>query len=76
MRIMLRAKANPLRPVLLGPNRRMAMFDHSRTAQRGTDAALTLRKREEIVRRYWMKGDLTPLTVANELAGQQALQPA
>lgn len=42
------------------------MFDRT-----PTDAKLTLRKREEIVRRYWMKGDLTPLAVANSLAGQK-----
>ena len=34
------------------------------------DPTLTPHKREEIVRRYWMKGDLTPLAVANRLAGQ------
>ncbi len=39
--------------------------------QRNDVTALTPRKREEIVRRYWMKGDLTPLAVANSLAGQQ-----
>ena len=50
------------------------MFDQNRTQQ--TDATLTPRKREEIVRRYWMKGDLTPLTVANTLAGQRAPQVA
>lgn len=44
------------------------MLDH-RTAH--TDATLTPRTREEIVRRYWMKGDLTPLAVANRLAGQK-----
>ena len=52
------------------------MLDHSRTHARDTDATLTLRKREEIVRRYWMKGELTPLAVANSLAGQQAPQAA
>lgn len=50
------------------------MFDKNRTTH--TDANLTLRKREEIVRRYWMKGDLTPLDVANTLAGQRAPQAA
>lgn len=41
-----------------------------------TDTPLDLRRREEIVRRYWMKGELTPLAVANSLAGQKALEPA
>lgn len=49
------------------------MAQHSRTQ---SDTDLTPVKREEIVRRYWMKGDLTPLTVANHLAGQRAPQPA
>ena len=40
------------------------------------DTPLDLSRREEIVRRYWMKGDLTPLAVANSLAGQRALEPA
>lgn len=44
------------------------MFDQ-RTNQ--TDTHLTPGKREEIVRRYWMKGELTPLAVANSLAGQK-----
>lgn len=35
------------------------------------DATLTPHRREEIVRRYWMNGDLTPLAVANSLAGQR-----
>ena len=48
------------------------MFD------RLNDPAKTLTpiKREEIVRRYWMKGDLTPLAVANSLAGQKVPEPA
>lgn len=50
------------------------MVQHSRTQP--DTAALTPGKREEIVRRYWMKGDLTPLTVANTLAGQRAPQAA
>ena len=32
--------------------------------------ALSPTRREEIVRRYWMKGELTPLGVANWLSGQ------
>lgn len=35
-------------------------------------APLAPAKREEIVRRYWLKGELTPLSVANWLAGQTA----
>ena len=50
------------------------MFDQNRTTR--DDAALTLSKREEIVRRYWLNGDLTPLAVANTLAGQKVPQPA
>lgn len=50
--------------------------DTSSTETRDTDATLTARKREEIVRRYWMKGDLTPLAVANSLAGQRTPQLA
>ena len=46
----------------------MAMFDQR--TNRDTDQPLTLSTREEIVRRYWMNGDLTPLAVANRLAGQ------
>ena len=49
------------------------MFQRS---PRHTDPALTPRKREEIVRRYWMNGDLTPLAVANSLAGQRTPEPA
>lgn len=52
------------------------MLDHDRQQQRELDTPLTPRKREEIVRRYWMKGDLTPLNVANTLAGQRTAQPA
>ena len=52
------------------------MLDHSRNQQRETDTALTPGKREEIVRRYWMNGDLTPLAVANSLAGQKVPQAA
>ncbi|WP_425228211.1 hypothetical protein [Sphingomonas sp.] len=37
---------------------------------------LTPRHREEIVRRYWLKGELTPLGVANWLAGQPTPQHA
>lgn len=51
------------------------MFDH-RTETRTPDPTLTPRRREEIVRRYWLKGDLTPLAVANSLAGQRAPQHA
>lgn len=43
---------------------------------RDTDQTLTPRKREEIVRRYWLNGDLTPLAVANSLAGQAVPVPA
>ena len=46
------------------------MFEQT-FAKRDTDATLTPSKREEIVRRYWMKGELTPLAVANTLAGQR-----
>lgn len=38
--------------------------------------ALTPSKREEIVRRYWLRGDLTPLAVANSLAGQRVPRAA
>lgn len=34
------------------------------------DSALNPARREEIVRRYWLKGELTPLGVANWLSGQ------
>ncbi len=51
------------------------MFDQNRTHQPDNDQ-LTLGKREEIVRRYWMKGELTPLAVANRLAGQRTPQAA
>lgn len=50
------------------------MFDQR--TPRDTDPALTPRHREEIVRRYWLNGDLTPLAVANSLAGQRAPQAA
>ena len=33
-------------------------------------------RREEIIRRYWLKGELTPLAVANSLAGQKVPQAA
>lgn len=36
------------------------------------DIALSPLRREEIVRRYWLKGELTPLGVANWLSGQAA----
>lgn len=49
------------------------MRDH-RTAD--NDTTLTPRTREEIVRRYWLKGDLTPLAVANRLAGQKVPEAA
>ena len=39
-------------------------------------APLTPNRREEIVRRYWLKGELTPLGVANWLAGQPTARPA
>lgn len=45
-------------------------------APRTPDQTLTPHKREEIVRRYWLKGDLTPLAVANSLAGQREPQMA
>ena len=51
------------------------MFER-RTNHNDNGASLTPAKREEIVRRYWLKGDLTPLTVANTLAGQRAPQAA
>lgn len=51
------------------------MFERTFT-QRDTNAGLTPRQREEIVRRYWMQGNLTPLDVANSLAGQRAAQAA
>ena len=41
-------------------------------AARTRDTALSPTHREEIVRRYWLKGELTPLGVANWLAGQTA----
>ncbi|WP_419809944.1 hypothetical protein [Sphingomonas sp.] len=47
-----------------------------RTDDRDTIATLTPHKREEIVRRYWMNGDLTPLAVANSLAGQKVAEAA
>lgn len=50
------------------------MFDQR--TNRDTDQSLTLTRREEIVRRYWMNGDLTPLAVANKLAGQPVPQAA
>jgi hypothetical protein len=53
----------------------MAMFDQTRTPHADNDV-LTPGKREEIVRRYWMKGELTPLAVANRLAGQRPSQAA
>ncbi len=40
------------------------------------DIELTPTKREAIVRRYWLRGDLTPLSVANSLAGQRVSQSA
>lgn len=43
---------------------------------RRPDDALTPGAREEIVRRYWLRGELTPLAVANSLAGQRAGQAA
>ena len=51
------------------------MAQQSRTTH-DTDSTLTPHKREEIVRRYWMKGDLTPLAIANALAGQRTPQAA
>jgi hypothetical protein len=36
----------------------------------GADAPVPLARREEIVRRYWTQGELTPLAVANLLARQ------
>jgi hypothetical protein len=53
----------------------MAMFELTRTNQHDSDAEAA-RKREEILRRYWMKGELTPLAVANSLAGQKVPEPA
>ena len=50
------------------------MFEQTPTAQQ-TDATARAR-REEILRRYWMKGELTPLAVANSLAGQRLPEPA
>lgn len=41
-----------------------------------TETPVDLARREEIVRRYWMKGELTPLAVANSLAGQKVPQAA
>ena len=49
------------------------MFEQTRTDQHDADAA---RRREEILRRYWMKGELTPLAVANSLAGQKVPEHA
>ncbi|HEU0044255.1 hypothetical protein [Sphingomonas sp.] len=49
------------------------MFEQTRTAQQDLEAKA---KREEIIRRYWMKGELTPLAVANQLAGQKMPEPA
>lgn len=49
------------------------MFEQTRTDQHDNEAA---RRREEILRRYWMKGELTPLSVANQLAGQKVPQAA
>ena len=40
------------------------------TGTAGRAAQLSPDRREEIVRRYWLKGELTPLGVANWLAGQ------
>ena len=51
----------------------MAMFEQTRTNLHDNEAA---RRREEILRRYWMKGELTPLAVANSLAGQKVPQHA
>ena len=50
------------------------MFDQR--THHDADQALTPHKREEIVRRYWLNGDLTPLAVANKLAGQREPQAA
>lgn len=41
--------------------------------RRRAESALSPDRREEIVRRYWMKGELTPLGVANWLSGQTPL---
>ena len=57
----------------------MAVLEQTQTtrdAHQDAGSTLTPHKREEIVRRYWMKGDLTPLAIANLLAGQKAPQPA
>lgn len=48
------------------------MSERTDTLRRPTAAPLDARQREEIVRRYWIKGELTPLAVANSLAGQRA----
>ena len=50
------------------------MFEQTRTDQQNDAAARA--RREEILRRYWMKGELTPLAIANSLAGQKVPQPA
>lgn len=52
------------------------MFEQINMSQRDGETTLTSHKREEIVRRYWLRGDLTPLAVANSLAGQRAVQTA
>lgn len=52
------------------------MFDPTNTRDTDPTPTLTLRKREEIVRRYWLKGELTPLAVANSLAGQRTFETA
>lgn len=52
------------------------MFEQINTTQRDGDPTLTSHKREEIVRRYWLRGDLTPLAVANSLAGQRVAHAA
>ena len=44
--------------------------------QRTHDTSSDFARREEIIRRYWLKGDLTPLAVANLLAGQKVPQAA
>ena len=49
------------------------MFEQTRTDQQDREAKA---KREAILRRYWMKGELTPLAVANSLAGQKVPEPA
>ena len=52
------------------------MLDQNRPTRVPADAVLTPHKREEIVRRYWLNGDLTPLAVANALAGQRVAEAA